>query len=542
MSEILNEKYVIEKEDYTEFVLFQHDRLKDILRKMQLIMDYSEVKAFIISGLKKLSLIEQQIISLYYVEELNLDEITEVLDIDYYSSIEIIDMIINKFRNKLKIDFDLDFLKKESYNGHNTNGKFNKITGLKNYKSLIEDLNFKISNDEILFFNVLVFEVLNLSTINRRLNYEYGEDAINITIDTAKKIFESYEVYSVHTNEVAIIIDDMSLMEIYENGKKLIKEFSDHVMINSVPVDININCGIVSFPSDGESGGKLFQNMGRALSQCEGKTGIISLYDKKTSNEIKKYFMTKTKIITAISNNELRLDYQPKYSIVTNEIVGVEALLRLDSSDLSISEVIDIAENTNLINQITKWVTKKVVEQLEDWRREGIITKVSFNVSLKDLSNDFFLDYLVDCVENSNIQPNMIEIEITERSIIENNKTINGLLNKFKNYGFEISIDDYGTGHNSLKNVLVFPYNYIKIDKFFIDNIDNKGSYSLVEGIIKTAKELNVGVIAEGVETQTQYLILENLGCDMIQGYYFSKPLRPDEFKRSLIKNIKVVK
>lgn len=407
--------------------------------------------------------------------------------------------------------------------------------GLRNFELLINDIDSRICDEKVDRFSMFIFEVLNTDDINRYLDYEYGNNAIIKTISTAQQIFENDELYSVYTNVIAIILDNMSMSETHEKGNMFLKAFYDLVTIKDIPMNIIINGGIVSYPENGEKTDILYKNMKRTLSQCGNDCGVISLYDDRITNQIKENHHTKMKLYRAINNNELRIEYQPKYKTTTNEICGAEALLRWDGSDLCISEVIDIAEKTNLINYITKYVTKKVIEQLEEWKQEGIITKVSINVSPKDLSNDFFLDYLLECVENSDIQPNMIGIEITEKSIAENSRTIFKLLNKIEYHGFDISIDDYGTGYNSLKNIFVFPFHNIKIDKFFIDNIENKGTYSLIEGIINTAKELNIGVIAEGVETETQYLILRNLGCEMIQGYYFGKPLRPEEFKITLM-------
>ena len=535
MSKNVKENFLLEKDDYSEFVYFQNEQLKNTLYNMQTIMDKKVVKEFLVSEIRNLSIIEQQIISLYYIENLNLHEIGEVLEIAECRIIKVIKMIVKTFRNKLKINFNIDSQKIGSVIKFSENLERNKITNLKNSELLIKDINFKIYDRKVTEFTVLVFEVLNLSNINRNLNHKFGEKVMIQTVNTAQRIFEDCDIYLLHTNEIAIITENMTIRETYEKGKLVLKEYCDPVTIDGVSINIKMNCGIVAYPSSGRSGDILFKNMGMALSLCDDNSGTISLYDEKAANKICEYYKTKTKIVNAINNDELRLEYQPKYNIANNEIIGAEALLRVDSSDLNITEVIDIAEKANLINKITRWVAKKVVKQLEDWKKEGIVTKVSMNVSPKDLSNDFFLEYLVECVENSEIEPNKIEIEITERCVIENNIIINDLLNRFKQYGFEISIDDYGTGHNSLKNVLVLPFNSIKIDKFFIDNIEDKGANSLIEGIINMAKKLDIGVVAEGVETETQYLILQNMGCDMIQGYYFSKPISPGVFKTTLI-------
>ena len=148
-----------------------------------------------------------------------------------------------------------------------------------------------------------------------------------------------------------------------------------------------------------------------------------------------------------------------------------------------------------------------------------------------DLNDDYLIDFTKKCLEEFEVSPSMIEFELTERSIIEDEQRILNVLNALKDTGIKISLDDYGTGHNSLSYLVnsSFPFDYIKIDKLLIDNIHDKQNEVLVEGIIKTAHVLGNEVIAEGVETIDQAEILKNIGCDILQGYYYSKPLMPDE-------------
>lgn len=434
---------------------------------------------------------------------------------------------------------DMQYLKsiKNSYGSGimlNEKNKINELTGLKNLNALIESIDSRINDKLIKEFSVFVFEISNLNKINRYIDYSFGRKALHYVIDVAEKIFGKLEAYSMCTNEVAIILENLNTKETYAKGINFIEEFYDPVLINDIPVNIKIKSGIVNYPSNGDRLDILYKHLKTILLHTGEGIDNLSIINESITSNIQEEFDIMCQIYHAVNNDELRLEYQPKFSIKDNKIIGAEALLRWDDFGMNIGDVIDIIEKTDLINHITKWVTKKVIKQLEEWKKNDITTKVSINVSPKDFSDEFYYKYIMKEIKKSNIDPGMIELEITERCIYENKSNINLLLNKFIDSGFSISIDDYGTGYNSLKNPLLFPYHCIKIDRFFTNNIENKATYSLIEGIIKTANELDINVVAEGVENQTQYMILQSMGCHAIQGYYLSHPLKPDEYKHLL--------
>ncbi|SHI86697.1 EAL domain, c-di-GMP-specific phosphodiesterase class I (or its enzymatically inactive variant) [Dethiosulfatibacter aminovorans DSM 17477] len=417
----------------------------------------------------------------------------------------------------------------------------NGISELKNSELLLSSLDRKINDSNTDEFYLLAIEIANFNEIKRYLGYSYGEKSMQYVIERAKEIFKGCELFSVYTSEVFIILDGISLEEAYKKAKKLIGYSKIPVFIKEIPLDVKINCGIVNYPSDGTTSDVLYQNIGRTLSQCTQNNGEISIYNENITKKVKSDYITKLKLYSAIKKNELRLVYLPKYCIRTQKIVGAEALLRWDNIDMNIAEVIDIIERSNLITQLTRWVTKKVIEQMEEWITAGLYTKVSINVSPKDLENDEYFDFLVECIENSTVEANMLEIEITERCVLENQKSIIELLGKMKEYGFDISIDDFGTGYNSFKNFFTLPYHNIKIDKSIIEDLYSVENLALVKETINISNKMGIEVIAEGVEKETEYNLLNGLGCNLIQGYYISKPISPVEYKYMLVKYIEDV-
>ena len=201
-------------------------------------------------------------------------------------------------------------------------------------------------------------------------------------------------------------------------------------------------------------------------------------------------------------------------------------------NNINITELIRISENVGYISDISKAVINIVINQMEEWQKEGMDIKVAINISPLDLLNDEFFNHLAEKLENSTVKPEFLELEITERNIYKDEEKVVDLLNRFKKLGLEIAMDDFGTGYNSLKYIFKFPFDIIKIDKYFIDAVEEYGTRILIKGIINTANQTGRTVVAEGVETRSQVEALRNLGCRIIQGYYFSKPLNPESFKK----------
>lgn len=411
----------------------------------------------------------------------------------------------------------------------------NEYTGLKNVNKLHEDLDILINEKKINEFTAFVFEVTNLSHINKYNDYSLSKESMQYTVNIAQDIFEDCEPYSLCNNELVLILEGLNTDDIYKKGIDFLEVFDNPILINNIPINLKLKSSIVKYPIHGDSIDVFCKNIRRSLLQDGREIDNLSIFNNSLAEVLEKEHSIMCQIFHAINNDELRVEYQPIYNMIDDSIIGAEALLRWDSIKMNIGEIIDIVERHDLISYVTKWVAKEVIKQLSEWKKKGIKTKVFIKVSSEDLKNDYFLNYLIKCVERSDIESSIIGIELTERCIVNNIRNIESLLNKFIKYGFEISLDNYGTGYNLLKNVFKYPCHNIKIDKFFIKNIENDAAFLFIEDVINSAKELDVNVFAEGVENETQYMILQSLGCQVIQGYYFSKPLRPEAICKLLV-------
>jgi len=263
--------------------------------------------------------------------------------------------------------------------------------------------------------------------------------------------------------------------------------------------------------------------------------GQFSFYSKEIQKKNKEFVIMENKLREAIVSNEFSLFLQPKVLIENNKprIVGAEALIRLTPKEESIifpDRFIKIAENTGLIIPIGKWIIEDACKKILLLKEQNINTHIAINVSVRQLENFDIVNILKHAIENNHISPWDLEIEITESAFSNNIERVIKILMQIRNLGIKIGIDDFGTGYSSLSSLLRLPIDYLKIDKSFIDRLGEKDEKELVSSIIAISENLNLGIVAEGVETKNQIELLSEYNSIVIQGYYFSKPLDFDDF------------
>ncbi|WP_410911647.1 putative bifunctional diguanylate cyclase/phosphodiesterase [Priestia filamentosa] len=239
----------------------------------------------------------------------------------------------------------------------------------------------------------------------------------------------------------------------------------------------------------------------------------------------------------ALKKNEFALHYQPKVNIIKGKIVGVEALIRWNHPEigfLSPGEFIPIAEESGLIVPMTQWVLREACSQGVRWKEEGFSSlKISVNISSVEFAEPSFVDMILNIIEETGFSPNKLELEITESVAMKHVDLVIEKLVKLKKHGISIAIDDFGAGYSSFSYLKSLPIHTLKIDRSFIQNLyTDSREAAIVSSIISLAKSLDLSIVAEGVEERDQALILHQEKCDEIQGYYFSRPIPPNELKK----------
>ena len=296
-------------------------------------------------------------------------------------------------------------------------------------------------------------------------------------------------------------------------------------------ITVTASAGISIFPNDGSDGDFLIRSASIALQSAKnsGKNRTV-LFHQSLYNKYNRDIELENCLKTADFDKEFNLYYQPQIDIKHNIIRGFEALIRWNSPILgSVSPVdfIPVAEQSTLIIHIGEWTIKKAFEDVIKLKSKGLkFKKVSINLSTLQLLEDTFLDFIDNIIEVTGIDTNLIEFEITESTLIRNVDHSIRVLNKLREKGFQLALDDFGTGYSSLSYIRMLPVEVLKIDKSFIANLESKESnLALIKGIVLLSHDLNMEVVAEGVEDINQLNILKGIECDIIQGYYFSKPL-----------------
>ncbi|OCA99071.1 EAL domain-containing protein [Clostridium beijerinckii] len=390
---------------------------------------------------------------------------------------------------------------------------------------------------------VFFIDLDNFKNINDTMGHEYGDKLLISLAKQFENLIEEKDTISrLGGDEFILLHPDSKEDEIQTYANRLLGLFDKVFKIDNKHMYITASVGIALYPKDGRDSSTILRNADAAMYRAKelGKNRF-SLFDPQMYLSLERKTSIERILRTAVDNNELIINYQPQYDLQANKIFGFEALLRLNSRELgfvSPAEFIPIAEESGYITQLTLWVLKESCKQSAKWFEAGYkFNSISVNISSVDLQEINFLDNVKEIIESSSVDPNMIELEITETVLMKSFDSSIEILKKLMDMGIRIALDDFGTGYSSLSYLRRIPINTLKIDKSFIDNISsNKKEEAIIKNIIQMAHSMELKVIAEGVEVEDQLLILKRMKCDYIQGYYFSKPLLANQLEELLEK------
>lgn len=385
---------------------------------------------------------------------------------------------------------------------------------------------------------ILCLGLDRLDRVRDTLGYIYGDRLLQAVAQRLKDNL-GQDVLFAHLNadEFALVLNPVEhKREIGDVVEDIQEQFSQHFLLKKREVFMTASIGVALYPRDGRTMEKLLRNAKKAMSEARKQGGngaefYTAVFNIGASNP----FALEAEFRRAWENQELEVYYQPKVSLTSGEIVGCEALLRWQHPErgrVSPDKFMSIAEETGLINPIGEWVVKTAGQQVLTWHKAGWKElRLAINLSSRQFSQIDLRQRLAKILAAIPLGFQFVELEFTEPSLIQNPAIATQRLNAFKALGMKIVIDDFGTGYSSLNYLLRFPFDALKIDQCFVQNlVDNPTNQAITKAIIQMAHGLNLKVIAEGVETEDELEFFRGHQCDEIQGYLFSRPLSAQEF------------
>ena len=385
----------------------------------------------------------------------------------------------------------------------------------------------------------------------KEINDTFGHLAGDATLETVAErltaaLPENSIIGRLAGDEFAVLINDLGpdgtgQAEVDKLARALLDRLADPFFVQGHELFVTASLGIAFYPNDAANVIDLIRNADAALYSAKKSGGNVFDYYVPQMNEAAiERLMTKSKLKRAFERDELLVHYQPKYNIVTGEIIGSEALVRWELPDRGLilpADFIPIAEETNLIIEIGEWVLDKVCEDFRIWQRSvSSPGRVSVNLSLKQLKQANFINRISAILRGHEVSPTSLELEITETTLMENPERTIRLLDQLYALGLHLAIDDFGTGYSSLSALQQFPISTLKIDQSFVRDVAaNPDDATLVGTIVQMGRNLNMDVVAEGVENEEQLALLQRLDCTFVQGMLFGSPMSSDNYLELLL-------
>lgn len=428
----------------------------------------------------------------------------------------------------------VDVTDRKSYESQLLNlAHHDELTGLYNRAKLYEifDTFLCASQRAGQQFAVLFLDLDNFKQINDSLGHEAGDQLLRVVARRMRKYLRQDDcVARLGGDEFIVLLRDVADKEaVCHVVELLIEKISSPIRLDVALVHVGMSVGVAVYPDDGDTVQALMRNADSALYDAKGRgRGCFQMYRPELTESANSRLMLDADLRTAINNEEFEIYYQPLIDIHSGAVSSVEALLRWHHPKkglLGPEDFIDYALESGLICLMGDWVIQRACEQLARWRDGGIRLAMSINVSARQFQQDSLIARVARCLQQFNLDPQLLIIEITEQIFMEEVEAVLQRVQALRNLGVKISLDDFGTGYSSLNYIVRFSPDYLKIDRSFVARIGEQAQHNdMVEAIVGLGRIVPLGIVAEGVETQEQFDFLKTCGCNFAQGFYFSKP------------------
>ncbi|MBX7403035.1 bifunctional diguanylate cyclase/phosphodiesterase [Clostridium chauvoei] len=415
------------------------------------------------------------------------------------------------------------------------------ITGFSNWKKFQIESRQILNENHNINYAIIAFDIDKFKMINDIFGYDRGNEILKYIANFLNDFIHKNESFCrVSADNFGILLsycDDENLIDRVKEIKRYINKFNNSYVIK-------ISFGIHKVYNKKYNISVLEDRANMAKRSIKDKLNVdYAFYTEELRAVMLREKQIENNMESALKNKEFKVYLQPKYRIKDEKIIGAEALIRWikpNGEALSPKDFIPIFEKNGFIQKLDKYVFEEICILISKWNKLKLtepIVSISVNISRVDLGNTKIVDTLKEIIEKYNVDAKNIELELTESIVFEDKKILVNTLNKLKDIGFKISIDDFGSGYSSLNLLNDLPADIIKLDKAFLEKAsEDKKVNMTIKNIIHMAKDLDLFTVAEGVETEEQLKSLREAGCDIAQGYYYAKPMAISEFEKIIHK------
>ena len=404
------------------------------------------------------------------------------------------------------------------------------LTGLHNRASLTDALGHAVSKARRLDEKLAIYfiDLDGFKSVNDTLGHAAGDELLReISLRLRTRVRQSDLVARLGGDEFVVMVESVSdRLTLPLLASKLLAAIAEPMPLYGHEVSVTASIGIAVFPDDGDDVSTLLANGDIAMYRAKALGhNRATEYSADLGESIVERFQIEKGLREGLRNNEFRLYYQPKIEFSTGKLLGVEALIRWHHPTLGIlgpDRFIPVAESSNFIILLGKWIIDEACRQAQAWQRAGLPHfSIAVNLSANQLIDPALADHVASALRTSGIDPAMIEFEITETAVMKNMAEAIELLESLRNLGVRLAIDDFGTGYSSLAYLKQLPVDVLKVDRAFVRHLPHsRDDLAITRAVIAMAHGLSMKVVAEGVEAQCQFDSLRDEGCDVFQGFY----------------------
>lgn len=424
------------------------------------------------------------------------------------------------------------------------------LTNLYNRRYLqrhLDDL-MNINTSTIHTFPVLFLDLDRFKNINDGFGHQFGDRLLRIIAKRIDEIAgEQALVCRFGGDEFVVVLNEETSNESVRSfATELLRTIEKPLKLDSIELHVSASIGIAFYPDDGEDADTLIRNADVAMYKTKNSNDNIRIYEVEDSQEATSFVTTEAEIHKGLQQDQFVVHYQPKVDMRNGNIIGMEALARWLHPTQGIilpNKFIAITEETGQIIPLGQQLLHQVLVDLERWQQENIALPASVNVSARQFADMKFCNTVIEMVNDHNITPSLLELEVTEQVFLGDTDTARKRLTQLHVAGFNIALDDFGTGFSSFGYLRQLPIDTLKIDRSFICNITtDSAEIAIIRAIASMCSEMKLMVVVEGVETFQQSEALLSLGCSIAQGYYYHYPMPSSELELLLKHQVKMPK